>query len=161
MLSASQTHPNQIAMLVPSPFGLTCDQEIQDLIANDYLGDLREYVVLGGTDQFLDYSQPLHWRQDEAISGQNVLALGILHETWLRWFPQPSRLLAQTQLFEPVRPNPDGPGNLPVTVPDSLQVLTQQSAGARGIYHFSGVQRFGSGFQMHLYGSSATVKITL
>jgi predicted dehydrogenase len=159
MLTAAQARPELTAMLVPSPFGLVCDHEMRELIEHHYLGELREYVILGGTDQVLDYSQPLHWRQDAAISGQNVLALGILHETWLRWFPQPAQVLAQTQIFEPVRPNPNGPGNVPVTVPDSVQVLTQQADGARGVYHFSGVQRFGSGFQMHLYGSSGTIKI--
>lgn len=159
MLAASQAHPKLIAMIVPSPCGLVCDTEVRELIEERYLGDLREYVVLGGTDQFMDYSQPLHWRQDTSISGVNTLALGILHETWLRWFPQPNRLVAQTQLFEPDRPSPKGQGNVPVTVPDSLQVLTQLESGARGVYHFSGVQLFGSGLQIHLYGSSGTIKI--
>lgn len=160
MLAASQAHPDRIAMIVPSPCGLVCDEEIRHLIEERYLGDLREYVVLGGTNQFADFSKPLHWRQDAAISGVNTLALGILHETWLRWYPQPARLLAQTQLFEPERPSPQGPGNVAVTVPDSVQVLTQLASGARGVYHFSGVQQFGSGLQMHLYGSSGTIKIT-
>src|SRR5262249_33139399 len=141
------------AMLVPSPFGLTCFSRLQELISESYLGELREFVLLGGTNQFFDYSQPLHWRQDAAISGNNVLALGILHETWLRWFPQPQKLIAQTQTFEPTRPNPTSPGNLPVTVPDSVQVLAQLANGARGVYHLSGIQHFGPGYQMHLYGS--------
>jgi predicted dehydrogenase len=160
MLAASQARPDRVAMLVPSPCGLVCDAEIHELISTNYLGELREYVVLGGTDQFVDYSQPLHWRQDAAISGVNALALGILHETWLRWFPQPTRLFAQAAIFEPKRPNPSGPGMVDVTVPDSIQVVTQLADQARGIYHLSGIQRFGTGLQMHLYGSAGTIKIT-
>lgn len=160
MLAVSRAHPNQIAMLVPSPCGLMCETEVRNLIQERFFGELREYVVLGGTSQFIDYSTPLHWRQDAQISGVNTLALGILHETFLRWFPQPNRVMAQTQIFEPVRPAPGRPGNVPVTVPDCVQVLTQLESGARGVYHLSGTQLFGPGFQLHLYGSSSTIKIT-
>lgn len=159
MLAVSQAHPDQVAMIVPSPCGLVCEREVRALIQERYLGDLREYVVLGGTSQFTDYSQPLHWRQDFGISGVNMLALGILQETWLRWFAQPIRLVAQTQVFEPTRPAPGQPGDLPVTVPDCVHVMTQLESGARGVYHFSAMQLYGPGLQMHLYGSSGTVKI--
>lgn len=159
MVSAAKAHPDKVAMLVPSPFGLECDTEVDLLLFRNFIGDLREVVVIGADDQFHDYSKFLHWRQDAAISGFNVLSLGILHETLSRWVPQPTRLFAQTQTFEPVRPNPDGPGNLQVTVPDSVQVLTQYASGARGVYHFSGTTLLGPGKQIHLFGSLGTIKI--
>lgn len=159
MLAASQAHPDKVAMLVPSPFGLECDIEIEQLLSRNFIGDLREIVVIGADDQFHDYSKFLHWRQDAAISGLNVLSLGILHETVSRWVPQPTRVFAQTQTFEPERPNPHGPGDLAVTVPDSVQVLTQYANGARGIYHFSGTTLLGPGKQIHLYGSLGTIKV--
>ena len=159
MQAAANAHPDRVAMLVPSPLGLLVDLEIQQLLHDHFIGELRELVVIGADDQFHDYSKLLHWRQDAQISGLNVLTLGILHETVLRWVPQPTRLYAQTQTFEPVRPNPSGPGNLPVTVPDSVQILTQLSGGARGIYHFSGIGLHGPGKQIHFYGSSGTIKV--
>ena len=159
MLAASQAHPDKVAMLVPSPFGLECDIEIEQLLERNFIGDLREIVVIGADDQFHDYSKFLHWRQDAAISGLNVLSLGILHETVSRWVPQPMRVFAQTQTFEPERPNPNGPGDLAVTVHDSVQVLTQYAGGAHGIYHFSGTTLLGPGKQIHLYGSLGTIKI--
>ncbi len=159
MLAASQAHPDKVAMLVPSPFGLECDVEIEQLLEKNFIGDLREIVVVGADDQFHDYSKFLHWRQDATISGLNVLSLGILHETVSRWVPQPTRVFAQSQTFEPERPNPNGPGDLAVTVPDSVQVLTQYASGARGIYHFSGTTLLGPGKQIHLYGSLGTIKI--
>lgn len=159
MHAAHELRPQQVAMLVPSPLGLPSDASMLELISEGFLGDLREFVVLGGTDQFYDYSQPLHWRQDAAISGVNTLALGMLHETWLRWFPQPRRVLAQIQTFERQRPSPSATGLVAATVPDSVQVLTQLEGAGRGVYHFSGIQLFGPGFQMHLYGSSGTIKI--
>lgn len=158
MLAASQRHPDLVAQIVPSPYGLVQDEFVRSLIATGYLGSLREVVVLGADNAFWDYTQPLHWRQDAEISGRNVLALGILHETLLRWVPRPLQVMAQTAIFEPTRPAPDRPGQVPVTVPDNVQILTQLEGGARGLYHFSGVTLFGPGKQIHLYGSHGTIK---
>jgi predicted dehydrogenase len=159
MQAAAAAHPDRIAMLVPSPFGLVADTEMLQLQHDRFIGELREVVVLGADDQFHDYSKFLHWRQDADISGFNVLTLGILHETLIRWVPQPTRVFAQSHIFEPVRPNPAGAGNRNVTVPDSVQILTQFPNGARGVYQFSGIDLHGPGKQIHLYGSSGTVKI--
>ncbi|MEK6257229.1 MAG: Gfo/Idh/MocA family oxidoreductase [Planctomycetota bacterium] len=159
MVAAAQAHPNLIAMLVPSPFGLECDSEVSRILQYDFIGDLREVIVIGADDQFQDYTKFLHWRQDSAISGVNVLTLGILHETVSRWIPQPTRVVAQTQTFEPSRPNPHADGELRVTVPDSVQALTQYAGGATGVYHFSGITVAGPGKQIHLYGSLGTIKV--
>src|SRR5207253_2917207 len=40
-------------------------------------------------------------------------------------------------------------------------VLTEIAGGARGLYHMSGVTRFGPGSQIHLYGSEGTLKYEL
>jgi len=159
MLAASQAHPNLVAQVVPSPFGLEIDPFVRDLIEHGYIGDLREMVVIGADDAVWDYSKPLHWRQDRELSGLNTLSLGILHETAMRWTPATTRVFAQSALFEPQRPAPDRAGNVAVTVPDSLQVLTQLEGGGRGIYHMSGVTLFGPGRQIHLYGSHGTIRV--
>jgi predicted dehydrogenase len=159
MLAAAQAYPDRVAMLVPSPFGLAVGPRVEALLRDGFLGDVREVVVIGVDDQFVDYSRPLHWRQDQDLSGINTLSLGILHETVSRWIPQPTRVFAQTQIFEPSRPNPHGSGQLPVTVPDSAQIVTQYESGARGLYHLSGMAMFGPGKQIHLYGSGGTIKV--
>jgi predicted dehydrogenase len=158
MLDASRAHPDLVAQIVPSPFGLVQDQFVRQLIADNYIGELREVVVIGADDTFWDYSQELHWRQDAERSGLNVLTLGILHETLCRWVPQPVSVFAQSTTFEPQRPVPALCRQVPVTVPDSVQVLTQLPGGARGIYHMSGVVLFGPGKQIHLYGRNGTIK---
>src|SRR6185295_7573280 len=48
-----------------------------------------------------------------------------------------------------------------VGTPDSVQVLTVLPGGARGMYHVSGITRFGPGSQIHLYGSQGTLKYEL
>ncbi len=159
MQAAALAHPDRVAMLVPSPFGLTVGQRVVEMIRDGFLGDLRDFVVLGIDDQFHDYSRPLHWRQDQSKSGLNLLTLEILHETAMRWVPVPARVFAQTHTFEPERWDPNSPQKMPVTVPDHAQVLTQSAEGVRGLYHMSGVTLFGPGKQIHLYGSSGTIKV--
>lgn len=159
MHAAAKARPDRVAMLVPSPFGLTIGPRMIELMRDGFLGELREYVVLGVDDQFQDYTKPLHWRQDTEKSGINVLSLGILHETAMRWLPAPTRVFAQSQIFEPQRWDPTGPKQIPVTVPEQVQILTQSAGQVRGTYHFSGVNLFGPGKQIHLYGSAGTIKL--
>lgn len=158
MAQAADAHPDLVLQIVPSPFGLEHHSYLSNLIREQYLGDLREVVVIGADDQFWDYSQMLHWRQDREISGLNILTMGILHETLTRWVGPTSRVFAQAKTFEPTRPSPLGEVVLPVTVPDSVQIVSQLANGARGIYHLSGSIIFGPGKQIHLYGSSGTMK---
>ncbi|MGQ0633136.1 MAG: Gfo/Idh/MocA family protein [Planctomycetaceae bacterium] len=161
MLAASLAHPELVAQIVPSPFGLEQDLFVRQLLTDGFIGDLRELVVIGADDALWDYSQILHWRQESQFSGLNVLTLGILHETAARWVPATTRVFAQSRIFEAQRPSPSTQGLVEVTVPDSVQVLTQLEGGARGIYHFSGVTLFGPGKQIHLYGSRGTLKYLL
>lgn len=164
MLATSQARPELVAQIVPSPFGLEHHDAITKLIADGFLGEIREAVVVGADSSFHDSSRPLHWRQDKSISGNNVLAMGILHETLVRWCPHPTRVFAQSQIFEPTRQATSGEVAVAVavTVPDSLQVTTQfesASTTGRAIYHLSGIALHGPARQIHLYGSAGTIKV--
>ncbi len=158
MYAASLASPGIVAQIVPSPFGLVQHRFVKRLLDMLFIGQLREVVVLGADATFWDYTLPLHWRQDSRISGLNVLALGILHETLSRWVPPTTRVFAQTNCFERQRPLAGAQGLVDVTVPDSLQIVTLLEGGARGIYHISGITMFGPEKQIHLYGSRGTIK---
>jgi len=159
MLAAAHERPHLTAQIVPSPYGLDCGPGLAQIIGEGYIGELRELIVIGADDQFWDYSAPLHWRQEAEKSGRNILSLGILHETARRWTSRTTQVFAQTQLFEPTRPVPTECRVGAVTVPDSLQAVTQLEGGARGVYHQSGAILFGPGKQIHLYGSRGTIKV--
>jgi predicted dehydrogenase len=161
MLAASQSRPELVCQIVPSPLGFRADGVIKQLIASGYLGSLREIVVLATSDVLADAGTPLSWRQAGALSGVNMLTLGIVHETLIRWAPQPVQVLAQAHAFTRQRLDPASGMLVPVGTPDSVQVLTVHEGGARGIYHVSGVTRFGPGAQIHLYGSEGTLKYEL
>ena len=87
-----------------------------------------------------------------------MLALGILHETLLRWLPQPERVFANASLFSRRSPATGSPAQT-LSIPDVVHVLTELPGGARGVYHLSGVALFGPPLQVHLYGSRGTIKV--
>jgi predicted dehydrogenase len=161
MQSTAERFPDLVTQIVPSPFGLVQHEFVMGLIHDGFLGDFRELIVIGANDLFADSSQEVHWRQDAEFSGKNILAMGILHEAALRWTPSPVRVFAQMTTFESERPASSRSENTQVTVPDSVQVITQLEGGGRGLYHLSGAIQFGPGLHIHLYGSRGTIKLEL
>jgi Predicted dehydrogenases and related proteins len=159
MRAVARERPELTAMVVPSPFGISCGKAVEHLVKAHFLGDLREVVVLCANDQYWDYSKSMDWRQDVQFVGTNILKLGAIQETLLRWVPQAVQVFAQKELFEPTRPLPEESRFADVTASDSVQILAELQGGARAIYHFSGVILFGPGIQIHLYGSRGTIKV--
>ena len=82
-------------------------------------------------------------------------------QTALRWSSDPIRVFAQKTLYEKqYKASGRSPQTEP-TVPDSVQIVTQLENGARGLYHMSGIDRFGPGNQIHLHGSEGTIKLDI
>jgi predicted dehydrogenase len=157
MLAAAKRHPGPVAQVVPSPYGLKGHDVMVGLIRAGYLGELREVEVVNRNGALADPAAPLSWRQDAGLSGFNMLTLGILHETLLRWAPAPVRVLAQAHAFIPTRIDPESGARRAVGTPDSVQVLTARPGGARGVYQFSGVTPFGQEAGIRLYGSAGVL----
>ncbi len=157
MLEATRQHPGVVTQIVPSPFGLKGHDVMLELIQDGFLGELREAHVFHLNEALADPAAPLSWRQDLGLSGFNMLTLGILHETFLRWAPPPVRVLAQVHAFIPTRIDPESGARRPVGTPDSVQVLAVLANGARAIYQFSGVSPFGQGAGIHLLGSEGVL----
>ena len=158
MLEASQKHPQLVTQVVPSGCGFHADRVLKEMLAGGFLGELREVAVIGSFEGLAGAEAPLTWRQSAEYSGLNALFLGIIHETLIRWVPDPISVVAHTQTFTPQRLDPESNTVVPAGTPDSVHVLTKLPEGARGIYHISGAIRFGPPLQIHLYGSEGTIK---
>jgi predicted dehydrogenase len=161
MLAAAKQSPQLVTQIVPSPYGLKGHAVMRELIEQGYLGELREAQVTHLTNALADPAAPLAWRQDEGLSGYNMLTLGILHETLLRWVPPPVRVLAQAHAFIPSRIDPASGVRRSVGTPDQLQALTILQNGARAVYHFSGVAAFGQTATIVLFGSKGVLHYDL
>jgi len=157
MLAAARRHPRQVCQIVPSPYGLKGDTVMRELLEEGFIGELREVHVYSRSGALADAVAPLSWRQDAALSGVNMLTLGIVHETLLRWVPPPQRVLAQAHAFTPERIDPESGVRRPVGTPDSVQVLSVLTNGARASYQVSGVTPFGQGASIQLYGTDGVL----
>ena len=161
MYDRSRELPALTAMIVPSPYGLTGDAYIRSLIASGFLGTLREVHAHGLNGDLADPNTPIGWRQMTKFSGFNMLTLGILYETALRWVPQANRVIAYASKIIPQRLDHETGQPQRVGTPDSVQVLTTQDDGSVGIYRLSGVVHHGPGLGITLYGSEGTLSYDL
>jgi predicted dehydrogenase len=146
-----------VTQVVPSPFGLKGDAVMKQLIRDGYLGELREVQVQHFQAPLADAEAPLSWRQDAILSGYNMLTLGIVHETLMRWVPAPVLVRAQVHAHYPTRVDPQSGVERPVGTPDSVQALAVLANGARATYHFSGVVPFGQSASIQLLGSEGVL----
>src|SRR5437868_3494652 len=161
MLEAARSSPSLVTQIVPSPFGLKGHDVVLELLEAGFVGELREVHVCGLGGGLADPAAPLSWRQDVALSGFNMLTLGILHETLLRWVPPPVRVLAQVHAFVAERPDPETRQRRSVGTPDSVQVLTILEGGARAVYDLSGIAPFGQRQGITLFGSDCVLEYDL
>ena len=99
--------PRLTAMIVPSPYGLAGDAYMRSLIASGFLGKLREVHVHSLNDQLADPETPMGWRQMTRYSGFNMLTLGIVYETVLRWVAPANRVMAYASKIIPQRFDPE------------------------------------------------------
>jgi predicted dehydrogenase len=131
MLAASVRHPERVAQLVPSPFTLGLDATIRRFLAEGRLGRLLCVDVTDHGAGFPDYGSPLHWREDRALSGLNVMSLGIWYEALMRWLGTAESVQASGAVFVEQR-REAGTGELHrVEVPDWLAVTARLREGAR------------------------------
>jgi predicted dehydrogenase len=161
MLETARQAPHLVTQIAPSPYGLKGHAVMRELLDQGYLGELREIQVVHLTNALADPAAPLMWRQDEGLSGFNMLTLGILHETLLRWTPPPVRVQAQAHAFIPTRIDPASGVRRRVGTPDQLQALTILENGARAVYHFSAVATFGQTATIVLFGSKGVLQYDL
>jgi predicted dehydrogenase len=157
MLDRSLESPHLTAMIVPSPYGLTGDSTIRSLIASGFIGKLRELHVHSLSDQLASPDSPVGWRQLTRYSGFNMLTLGIIYETVLRWVAPANRVLAYASKIVAERFDPAQGKSTRVGTPDSVQVLTRQEDGSCGVYRLSGVVWQDNSMGVALYGDEGTL----
>lgn len=158
MLAASRAHPQLVCQIVPSPLGFRARRRVEQMLDQGFLGELREVVAIATSDALAEATTPLSWRQAKELSGLNMLALGIVHETAARWVGEPVSVMAQAHAFVARRLDPATGMTRRVGTPDSVQVIAQLAGGARALYHLSGAIHHGPGVQIHLYGSDGSIK---
>jgi predicted dehydrogenase len=160
MLAASLAHPEVVAQLVPAPYTLELDAAVKRLLEGGWLGRLLAVDVRGTSAGFVDEISPLHWRQDEAKSGFNVLTLGIWYECAARWIGHARSVIASACTFVPRRVDASTGRAADVKIPDHLDVLAETEGGASLRMQVSAVTGLApSPREAWLFGSEGTLRV--
>jgi len=149
---------DRVAMIVPAPFYLESEALLLEMVAEGYFGDWLE-IHLRGMGGAYDPSTPLHWRQQRVLSGNNIMALGIINETVRRYAGDENAVLAHGRVFTPERMDPETGDKRPVDVPETLGVVAQMECGATAVYHLSSVTRLGAGGAFELHGTRGALSL--
>jgi len=157
MLAASEAS-DRVAMVLPAPVYLEFEPALLRMLDSGFFGDWLEIHVRGMGGAY-DPSAPLHWRQRRALSGDNVLALGIMNEAVRRYAGDEQSVLAHGHVFTPERMDPETGAQLPVDIPESLAVIAQMRCGATAVYHLSGVTRHGAGSALEFHGTRGAFRL--
>ena len=158
MLHAARRKPHLVAQLVPSPFTFKVDSTIQQLIAEGYLGDLLVIELRATEKGFMDYDNPLLWRQDQELSGYNTLTMGIWYESLMRWVGTATKVLSMTKTWVPKRRDTSGKFRA-VTVPDHVDILCEMACGAQAHMRFSAVTGMAPDNDVWLFGNQGTLRL--
>jgi predicted dehydrogenase len=159
MLDAARGAPHLVAQLVPAPHTLETDATLQALLAEGYVGEVLA-VELQATQQarFVDPAEPFHWRQDAALSGLNVLNMGIWYEAMMRWLGPARRVTAMTKIAVPRRRDAGGAWH-DVRVPDHVDILATLGGGAVAHLRFSGVTALAPPSEVWIFGTDGTLRL--
>lgn len=159
MLDAARRAPSLVAQLVPSPPTLEVDGTLTRLIAEGYVGEVLA-VELAATQnaRFVDREEPLHWRHDVALSGHNVMNMGIWYEAMVRWLPPARRVTAMGKIAVPQRRDDTGALH-DVKIPDHLEILATLRDGAMARLRFSSVAALGPPTEVWIFGTDGTLRL--
>ncbi|MGH7340598.1 MAG: Gfo/Idh/MocA family protein, partial [Candidatus Rokuibacteriota bacterium] len=158
MLAASRKAPNLVAQLVPAPQSLEVDPTIMRLLAEGYVGEVLSLELQAAQGRFVEPDAPLHWRQNIALSGGNVLTMGIWYETVMRWLGPARRVMAMTKVAVPRRRDEIGALH-EVKVPDHVDILVTFAGGAVGHMRFSSITALGPASEAWIFGTSGTLRL--
>jgi len=157
MYAASQ-QSDKVAMIVPAPFYLESEPLLLEMVADGYFGEWLE-IHLRGMSGAYDPSAPLHWRQRKELSGNNIMALGIINETVRRYAGDEKGLLAHGKIFTPERVDSASGVKLPADVMESLGAVVEMECGATAVYHLSSVTPHGNSGAFEFHGTKGSFKL--
>ncbi len=160
MLDASRNQPALVAQIVPAPHTLAFDQTIQAMIADGYIGELIAIDArIAANRAYPDGSTPIHWRQDRALSGMNVMNMGIWYEAMMRWVGPARSVMAVGQSVVSHRVDETG-ARRAMEIPDHIDVIGQMEQGGQMRLNVSSVLGHAPDMaDVHIFGTEGTLRL--
>ena len=132
MLLTSYEHPECIVQLVPSPFTLRADQTILEFLDQNLLGESLHFQFNFHSSVLASPDDTLHWRRNKKYSGTNIMVLGIVYESLLRWFGPAISVNAKARFITKQALDPNSRLETEIEVPDFLMVQIEMKNGVLG-----------------------------
>ncbi len=159
MLDTAQRYPDRVAQLVPAPFTFGLDATIKDHIESRALGRLLYFQAEYQSASLASPTSALHWRRNKNFSGLNVMVLGIVYESLLRWLPPARWVTSHAHVFNDTAIDPVTAGRAEVEVPDYLSVQMQLENGMLGSMLISEAGQFGGTPKVRIFGERGTLEL--
>jgi len=151
MWEASLRYPELVTALCPPPQGMKHGLLVQKLLADGAIGTPHQALLHSLSPAWLDPDAPLHWRQNDAVSGIQILTLGIYIEVLQRWLGPVSQVTARGRIVIPQRSQDT------VHIPDFVHVQAGFASGLEASLSFSGVAAHAPGDRLWIFGSEGTL----
>jgi len=132
MLQAAYKHPNCISQIAPSPFTLHADLTLLHMLDTNEIGTPRFFRFDYQTPPLVPLGGELHWRRNKLYSGTNIMVLGIIYESLLRWFGPAEWVNAHAEVINNRAIDPGTQQEVEVEVPDYLSVQMKTTSGVVG-----------------------------
>jgi len=158
MLAASRRHPDLVCQLVPSSSGYSIDIAMLTLVGSGRLGEILSVEVQRLQRGFANFGGELDWRHNPEFSGINVLNVGAIYESMLRWLGPGDRVMAMTRVHVPTRRDEQG-AQRAATIPDHVEVLYELANGAPVHMKFSETTGLSRGNDTWIFGSEGTIHV--
>lgn len=160
MLDAALAHPELTAQIVPAPHTLAFDRTIVDMMAAGYVGELIAIDArIAAARAYPDGSAVQHWRQNRALSGDNVMNMGIWYEAMMRWVGPAKSVMAVGQNVVRHRLDADG-RRVAMEIPDHIDVVGEMAQGGQMRFNVSSVLGHAPDTaDVHIFGTEGTIRL--
>lgn len=160
MLDAARAHPHLVNMLCPPPHRMPFEDVIRRLIADRSLGDLAAVNLVSINDAALQ-SDKLHWRENVAYSGRQIMAVGICAEMLNAWVGPYESLSASFGTVIPMKIDEHG-REVEVRVPQTVAIHGRlRQGGICSELHTSAAAGMPTGDWLHIHGTEASLRYRL
>ena len=160
MLEVSRMNPSLVAQIVPAPLTFRFDRVIGEIIGAGFIGDLISLdarVALGSG--FPNGATPVHWRQLREFSGNNIMAMGIFYESFMRWLGPARSVQAIGQNVVRHRVSDDGQ-RVAMSIPDHIDIIGEMEQGGQMRASITSVSGLLPAIDINICGTDGTLTLS-
>ena len=159
MLQASYKNPVCVVQIVPSPFTLHVDPILINLLDSGKIGTPQFFRFEYQAPPTVLLGEKLHWRRDKRYSGANIMVLGIIYESLLRWFGSAEWVNAHAEVINNRAIDLETNNEVEVLVPDYLSVQMKMANGIMGSLFLHELSTRSSSSSIKIYGDKGFIHL--